>query len=99
MFQHCQHVQVSDLFSIDECDQAVMDFLVANEVGKFSPKWMVVWNRRRGWLRCGGRRQQVHIFLSFIFHLSAGTKGSGGKLRDLAGSPRKGGDYLGPVIL
>jgi len=34
----CQHVQVSDLFSRDECDQAVMDFLAATEVRKFPPK-------------------------------------------------------------
>jgi len=27
------------------------------------------------------------IYLSFTFHLSAGTKGSGGELRHLAGSP------------
>jgi len=36
--------------------------------------------------------------LSFIFHLSAGTKGSG-VLRHLAGSPGGGGGYSGPVIL
>jgi hypothetical protein len=34
----CRHVQVSELFSRDECDQAVMDFLAATEVGKFPPK-------------------------------------------------------------
>jgi len=33
----CQHVHVSGLFSIDECDQAVMDFPAATEVGKFLP--------------------------------------------------------------
>ena len=33
----CRHVQISELFSIEECDQAVMDFLAATEVGKFSP--------------------------------------------------------------
>jgi hypothetical protein len=33
----CRHVQVSELFSIEECDQAVMDFLAATEVGKFPP--------------------------------------------------------------
>ena len=31
----CRHVQISELFSIEECDQAVMDFLVATDVGKF----------------------------------------------------------------
>jgi hypothetical protein len=34
----CRHVQISELFSMDECDQAVMDFLAATEVGKFPPK-------------------------------------------------------------
>jgi hypothetical protein len=34
----CRHVQISELFSIEECDQAVMDFLAATEVGKFPPK-------------------------------------------------------------
>ena len=33
----CRHVQISDLFSIEECDKAVMDFLAATEVGKFPP--------------------------------------------------------------
>jgi hypothetical protein len=30
-------MQFSELFSIEECDQAVMDFLAATEVGKFLP--------------------------------------------------------------
>jgi len=34
----CRHVQVSEQFSMEECDQAVVDFLVATEVGKFLPK-------------------------------------------------------------
>jgi hypothetical protein len=34
----CRHVQVSELFSMEECDQAVVDFLAATEVGKFPPK-------------------------------------------------------------
>jgi len=34
----CRHVQISELFSIAECDQAVMDFLAATEVGKFPVK-------------------------------------------------------------
>jgi len=33
----CRHVQISELVSIEECDQAVMDFLAAPEVGKFPP--------------------------------------------------------------
>ena len=32
-----QHVQITELCSIEKCDQAVMDFLVATEVGKFPP--------------------------------------------------------------
>jgi len=34
----CRHVQISELFSIEECDQAVMDSLAATEVGKFPAK-------------------------------------------------------------
>jgi hypothetical protein len=34
----CRHVQVSELFSMEERDQAVVDFLAATEVGKFPPK-------------------------------------------------------------
>jgi len=34
----CQHVQVSELFSMEECDQVVVDFLVATEVGNFPPR-------------------------------------------------------------
>jgi len=34
----CRHVQISEQFSIEECDQAVMDFLAATEVGKLPPK-------------------------------------------------------------
>ena len=31
----CRHVQISELFSLESCDQAVMDFLAATEIGKF----------------------------------------------------------------
>jgi hypothetical protein len=34
----CRHMQISELFSMEECDQAVPDFLVATEVGKFPPR-------------------------------------------------------------
>jgi len=34
----CRHVQISELFTKEECDQAVMDFLVATEVRKFPPE-------------------------------------------------------------
>jgi len=33
----CRHVQISELVSIEVCDQAVMDFLAATEFGKFPP--------------------------------------------------------------
>ena len=33
----CRHVRISELFSIQECDQAVMDFRAATDVGKFPP--------------------------------------------------------------
>jgi len=31
-------VNVSELLSIEKCDQAVMDFMAATDVGKFPPK-------------------------------------------------------------
>ena len=34
----CRHGQISELLTIHDCDQAVMDFLVATEVGKFPPR-------------------------------------------------------------
>jgi len=34
----CRHMQISEVFSIEECNQAKMDFLAATEVGKFTPK-------------------------------------------------------------
>jgi hypothetical protein len=33
-------VQISELFSMKKCDQAVMDFLAATDMGKFPPKQM-----------------------------------------------------------
>jgi hypothetical protein len=36
----CRHVQVSELMSPEQCDQVVVDFLAATEVGKFPPKFM-----------------------------------------------------------
>jgi hypothetical protein len=41
-------MQVSELLSMEECDQAVVDFLAATEVGKFPPKGMAVWSGRKG---------------------------------------------------
>jgi hypothetical protein len=34
----CRHMQISELLSVEECDQEVMDFLAATEVGKSTPK-------------------------------------------------------------
>jgi len=34
----CSDVQISELFSVEECDQAVMDFLEVTEVRKFPPR-------------------------------------------------------------
>jgi len=34
----CRHVQISDHFTIEECVQAVMDFFLTTEVGKFPHK-------------------------------------------------------------
>ena len=42
----CRHVQISELISIEQCDQAVMDFLAAADIGKFPPKWTTVWRKR-----------------------------------------------------
>jgi hypothetical protein len=33
----CRHMQISELFSMEECDQAGMDFLAATEAEKFPP--------------------------------------------------------------
>jgi len=34
----CRHVQLSELLSMEKCDKAVMDFLIAADIGKFPPK-------------------------------------------------------------
>jgi hypothetical protein len=77
----CRHVQVSELISMKECDQAVVDFLEAFE-GREVPAQV-----------SGGSNGGISFFLSrffrflwfFCFHLLAGMKGSGGELRHLAG--------------
>jgi len=50
-------VQISQLLSIEQGYQAVMDFLAATEVGKFPPKSMTAQSRSRcrGCIRYGGR--------------------------------------------
>jgi hypothetical protein len=44
----CRQVQSSELFSMEECNQAVMDFLAATEFRKFPPKGKTVCRRYRG---------------------------------------------------
>jgi len=44
-----------------------------------------------GYARATGLYLSIFHLSSFIFHLSAGTKGSGWELRHLAGSPGGGG--------
>jgi hypothetical protein len=34
----CRDMQISELFSMEPCDQAVMYFLAATDIGKFPPK-------------------------------------------------------------
>ena len=38
----CWHVQISELFWIETCDQAVMDFMAATNIRKFRPKLVEV---------------------------------------------------------
>lgn len=40
----CCHVQISELFSMEIGDQAVMHILAATEVGKLPP-WLADWDR------------------------------------------------------
>jgi hypothetical protein len=39
----CIHVQISGLFSMEKCDQAVMYCLATTDVGKFPPRGGTVW--------------------------------------------------------
>jgi len=71
----CRHVTISELFTIEECDQAVMDFLAATDVGKFRPKRRsgMEWAERleaRG--QCWRQRDYsiLSFFLSFLPFLS-----------------------------
>jgi hypothetical protein len=34
----CRHMHITELYYVEECDQAVMEFLAATEVGKFPPR-------------------------------------------------------------
>jgi hypothetical protein len=48
----CQHVQVSELLSMENCDKAVMEFQAATDIGKFPP--MI-----GGAVTAGGQRVEV----------------------------------------
>jgi len=77
----CRHVKVSRLLSIEKCDQAVMDFLAATDVGKFPPKTSQeqepAGNRRRrsksrratggGGVRAGGLSLISSLFLCMLY--------------------------------
>ena len=49
----CRHMQIAELVSVEACDQAVMDFLVATDIGTFPTQMKTRWRRRRGRIRCG----------------------------------------------
>jgi len=66
----CRHVQVSELFNIEECDQAVMDFLAATEVGKFPPKRSSGMEQAQGLGLGGGAVGNGVILFSLSFFLS-----------------------------
>jgi hypothetical protein len=107
----CRQVQISELFSLENCDQAVMDFLAATDVGKFPPELA----EEFGQDECGqdqrslDRGRSLSLFVDLLvvsnhvhlidFPLSQGTVGSRWELRHLAGSPGGGGVVLGSVIL
>jgi len=69
----CRHLQVSGMFSTEECDDAVVHFLAATGDGEFLPKWMEpARSGPRRWLRCGehegsGRRGHISSLFSFLF--------------------------------
>jgi len=44
----CPYGQISDLFIMEDCVQAVIDILVNTEVSKFPPRWMAVWSGCNG---------------------------------------------------
>jgi len=106
----CRHMQISELFTIEECDQAVKDFLVATEVGIFPPKTRSGIEQAEG-LEARGRRWRqrdytilsfilsCHLCLSLTFHLTAGTKGSGGGAAPSSRLARRQRGYQGPGIL
>jgi hypothetical protein len=65
----CRHVQITELFSKEECDQVAMNFLAATYVRQLPPKCTTVWRWRRGGLRCGEAAMGLIVipFVSFLF--------------------------------
>jgi hypothetical protein len=64
-------VKVSELLSIEKCDQAVMDFLAATGVGRSHPKWVedeeAAGNRRSS----KGRRALLDFIPFPLYYMSA----------------------------
>jgi hypothetical protein len=68
-------VQIAKLFSIQEYDHEVMEFLAASDVGKFPSKMSDSMERRRGGLKCGeaamGGYSRSFCSFPFLFFHSA----------------------------
>jgi hypothetical protein len=63
----CRHMQVCVLFSIEEYNKGVMDFLAVVKVGKFPPKLSCGMERARGSrLKSAGGGYPVILFLFFL---------------------------------
>jgi len=88
-----------------------MDFLAATDSsGSFRPNEVAVWSGLRAW-GSGAALAAMGLYHSFllsfllafcpslIFHLSAGTKGSGGGAPPSSRLARRRRGYQGPVIL
>jgi hypothetical protein len=43
----CQNIQISELLSMETGDHAMMDFLAATDIGKFTPNRMSYWGLTR----------------------------------------------------
>jgi len=99
----CRHVQISELFTTEECDQAVMDFWRPLRSGNFRQNEEVGWSGLRAGRLGGGAGGNgiILFFLSFflvpfVFRLSficeRGRRVVGGELCHLASLPEGRGD-------